>query len=160
MDTGRLGFAQWLLDRNIAWIAAAEAKVGFVVAIDTAMLAGLATAYSDANEVGCLGVTATIAAALLTIASVVCAALAVFSRTNGPPESLLYFGRIAERGWEEYRLDLQDVSDTRLLDDFARQIHRNAEIAKEKFLWVGRSMRLAFGAGAAWVIAITVLIRL
>src|SRR3546814_910486 len=132
-DSERLAFAQWLLDRNIAWIAAAEAKVGFVVAIDTAMLAGLATAYSDAKEVAWFGATATIAAAFLTMASVLCAAITIFSRTNGPARSLLFFGRIAERSGDDYRQVFRKVRSAELLEDFAHQIHRNAEIAQEKF---------------------------
>lgn len=33
----RLQIAQWILERNLAWIAAAEVKVGVIVAIDVAM---------------------------------------------------------------------------------------------------------------------------
>lgn len=39
-DKERLQTAQWVLERNLAWIAAAEVKVGVIVAIDTAMLGG------------------------------------------------------------------------------------------------------------------------
>lgn len=41
--------AQWVLERNLGWIAAAETKVGVVVAIDTAMLGGLGAAFSGAE---------------------------------------------------------------------------------------------------------------
>lgn len=39
-DDERLKAAQWVLERNLAWVAAAEVKVGVIVAIDTAMLGG------------------------------------------------------------------------------------------------------------------------
>src|SRR3546814_3593880 len=67
------------------------------------------------------------------MASVLCAAITIFSRTNGPARSLLFFGRIAERSGDDYRQVFRKVSSAELLDDFAHQIHRNAEIAKEKF---------------------------
>ena len=48
-ETERLQAAQWMLERNLAWIAAAEVKVGVIVAIDTAMLGGLGVAFSAAD---------------------------------------------------------------------------------------------------------------
>lgn len=42
----RLKFAQWVLERNLSWIAASDVKTGVVVAVDTAMLAGLVTAFA------------------------------------------------------------------------------------------------------------------
>ncbi len=41
----RLAIAQWVLERHLAWIAAAEVKVGVIVALDTALLGGLAAAF-------------------------------------------------------------------------------------------------------------------
>ena len=38
----RLTTAQWILERNLAWIAAADAKVAIIVTINVAMLGGLA----------------------------------------------------------------------------------------------------------------------
>ena len=48
-ENERLQTAQWVLERNLGWIAAAEVKVGAIVAIDTAMLGGLGAAFSTAE---------------------------------------------------------------------------------------------------------------
>jgi len=45
-EVERLRVAQWVLERNLGWIAASEVKAGVVVAIDTAMFGALATAFS------------------------------------------------------------------------------------------------------------------
>lgn len=38
-----------MLERNLAWIATADVKVGVIVAIDTGMLGGLCAAFSASN---------------------------------------------------------------------------------------------------------------
>jgi hypothetical protein len=45
------------------------------------------------------------------------------------------------------------------LDDWAGQIHRNAEIAKKKFNWVTLAMRWSFLGLPAWAAAIAVLLN-
>jgi hypothetical protein len=45
----RLATAQWVVERNLAWIAAADAKVAIVVALNTAMLGDLAGAFGWAD---------------------------------------------------------------------------------------------------------------
>ena len=48
----RLTTAQWILERNLAWIAAADAKVAISVTINVAMLGGLGGIFgwTEANR--------------------------------------------------------------------------------------------------------------
>lgn len=159
MDAGeRLAVAHSILDRNLSWIAAAESKAGFAVAIDTAMLAGLATAYADAERIGCLTTTLVALTATLIVVSVVCAGLVVRPRTDGPKRSLFFFGRIAEMARETYRSELATATNEELLKDLADQIHRNAEIAAEKHTWSRHSINAAFVAGMLWIASIALLV--
>jgi len=48
-STERLQTAQWVFERHLGWIAAAEVKVGVLVALDTGMLGGLGAAFSAAD---------------------------------------------------------------------------------------------------------------
>jgi len=50
IEKERIITAQWVLERNLAWIAAAEVKVGVVVAINTAMLGGLGASYGAVDK--------------------------------------------------------------------------------------------------------------
>ena len=159
MDVGdRLEFATSILDRNLAWIAAAEGKAGFAVAINTAMLAGLATAYANAKAIGCLTYTMVACTALLVVFSVVCAGLVVRPRTSGPESSLIYFGKIASLDRASYREKLTTATDTELLADLADQIHRNAEIAREKHQWSRMAINASFVSGLSWVASVALLV--
>ncbi|WP_233099873.1 hypothetical protein, partial [Acidovorax sp. IB03] len=52
-ENERLQTAQWVLERNLGWIAAAEVKVGVIVAIDTAMLGGVTIPRQSRGHSGC-----------------------------------------------------------------------------------------------------------
>ena len=155
----RLTTAQWILERNLAWIAAADAKVAISVTINVAMLGGLAGIFgwTEANRTHWADL-ACVVAVFLSSAAVFCAAMAIFPRTNGPKQSLLFSVPVADRDLPDYQAALKDCSDELLLKDWAGQIHRNAEIAKIKFAWVRLAMIWSFLGVPAWVVAISVML--
>lgn len=156
----RLGMAQWILERNIHWIGAAETKCGAIVAIDTAMLGVLASAFSGVERVHRTtpAIFWAILAAALLIAGVYCSAMSLLPRINGPVRSFIFFGRIVEKSEAEYRETFHSASEDDFLTDCMSQIHRNADIACEKYRWVRASMRWSFGALLPWVLAVTLLV--
>lgn len=160
-DRERLQTAQWVLERNLAWVAAAEVKVGVIVAIDTAMLGGLGAAFSTAD-----GVARTAWAWLLTVGAVTalgsalfCAAMAVLPRVNGPAKSLLFFGRVGPCADVDYVENFKKATDADLLEDWTAQIHRNAQIACDKFSWVRASMWWSFLSVMPWFAVIVTLLK-
>lgn len=158
----RLAAAQWVFERHLAWIAAAEVKVGVVIAIDTGLLGGLAAAFS-ASDIGARIAWTylfTLSAVCTTLVGLFCAAMAVLPRTNGPTGSLLFFGQVAAQGSHSYSKRFRDATDEELLDDWTAQIHRNAEIARDKYVWVRKSMWWSFVAAIPWVLAISMLVKL
>src|ERR1700749_2679852 len=48
-DKQRIEAAKWLFERTLGWIATADAKVGVAIALDTAMLGGLAAAFAGSD---------------------------------------------------------------------------------------------------------------
>lgn len=161
VEKERIQVAQWVLERNLSWIAAAEVKVGVIVALDTAMLGGLGAAVSGAD-----GAARTAWAWLFTIGAVValgagifCAAMAVLPRVTGPERSLLFFGRIGPCADAEYIEKFRKATDTELLNDWTAQIHRNAQIACDKFAWVRKSMWWSFLSVPPWFPAIVILLN-
>jgi hypothetical protein len=157
----RLQTAQWVLERNLAWIAAAEVKVGVVVAIDTAMLGGLGAAFSSADVKMHTHwvVLFTLAAAILLAAGLISAAMAVLPRVTGPAKSLLFFARIGPCADVDYINNFKAASHDDLLDDWTVQIHRNAQIACDKFRWVRLGMLWSFIAILPWFAAIVTLVQ-
>lgn len=150
----RFRVAQWVLERQIGWIATADVKVGAVVAIQTAMAGMLAAAFSSAVGRSEVAIVATVAALAGAVGALVCASFALFPRTDGPPKSLLFFGRIGSLSRADYVEAIRSATDSQLLEDCAEQIHRNAEIAKEKHRWVQNGMVWSFMAAPPWVIAL------
>lgn len=160
-DKERLQTAQWILERNLGWIAAAEVKVGVVVAIDTAMLGGLGAAFS-ASEAASRTAWANLwtgSAAFMLACGLLCAAMAVLPRISGPGKSLVFFGRIGPCADTDYADRLKAATDAELLADWSAQIHRNAQIACDKFGWVRKGMYWSFLSITPWFGAIVTLLK-
>lgn len=170
----RLAAAQWILERNLAWIGAADVKVGVLATLDVAMFGGLAAAYVlPAKAQHPVWAWAAIAMACAGLVFSLCAAFLVLmpriegaTRRRGvaalplPPtaRSLVFFGEINEQSCEQFTNALTNASDEDLLADWARQIHRNAQLAAAKH----QKLRLAIAGTAVallpWIIAIVKLV--
>jgi len=157
----RIDHAKWLLERTLNWIATADVKVGVVMALDTAMFAGLATAYgaSDANARTAWAILAIVVACGSLIAAVFCAAMAALPRITGPIASNIYFRRIAEKPLEEYNEAFCHLDEAAFLADLTTQIHRNAEIATAKHGWVRKSLIWSYVATLPWAATILLMIK-
>jgi hypothetical protein len=160
-DSERLAHARWVLERHLHWIAAAEVKVGVLIAIDTGLLGALAAALNGNRALGhiFLGQVCSLFAALLLGAAIACAAMTVLPRVEGPRSSMIFFGRIAAKPKEEFAQEFTDATPADFLADCLGQIHRNAEIACEKFKWVRKGMWCSFLAVPLWATAIASLMK-
>lgn len=136
IDKERLNHAQWVFDKVLGWVAAAEVKVAAICAIDTAMLAGLASLFlGDEKRTAWANLFG--GASLLSLFFAIgSAALVLIPRLNGgPSHSLLYFGKIAGLSLEEYADKFRTATEEELLQDWTAQIHYNARIAQKKHYW-------------------------
>jgi hypothetical protein len=160
-DKQRIEHAKWVLERTLGWIATADVKVGVVMALDTAMFAGLATAYgaSDSSTRTAWAIVALVVASGALFAAVFCAAMSALPRITGPVASNIYFGRIAEKSLEEYNEAFARLDDAALLSDLTTQVHRNAEIATAKHAWVRKSLIWSYVAALPWAASILILIK-
>jgi hypothetical protein len=160
-DSEKLAHARWVLERHLHWIAAAEVKVGVVIAIDTGLLGALAAALNGNRATGheYLGLLCSFLAAVLLALAVICAAMTVLPRVEGPPSSMIFFGRIAAKPQADFVREFTDAKAGDFLADCLAQIHRNAEIACKKFKWVRKAMWCSFLGAPFWVVAIMSLVR-
>jgi hypothetical protein len=157
-DTERLNHARWTLERQLTWIAAADAKVGVVVTLHVAMLGGLGAAYTaSAAKSSWVNGMAT-AYAILALLSLICAAMALWPRTDGPKNSMIYFGCVVKGRCEDYVDDFKKKGDDFFLADLAEQVHRNAQIAAKKISFVGTAMKVAFAGSLFWIVAVALLV--
>lgn len=153
----RLVEARWIFERQLAWISAAEVKVGVVVTIQVAMLAGLGAAFAAATKKSTWALGSTTACVLLAAVAIICAAMVVKPRTDGPASSLLFFGKVRALSEPDFTHRFKKATDEDLLADYSAQIHRNAEIASAKHDWVGKAVMVSFMSAIPWLSAIGLL---
>ena len=160
-STHKLDNAKWLFERTLGWIATADVKVGVAVAIDTALLGGLAAAFgaSDPHLRTAWTYLTIIAAGFGMIVAIFCAGMAAIPRMLGPVKSSIYFARIAEKTEADYAADFVQIDEQAFLSDLAIQIHRNAQIATAKHSWVRKSLLWSFLAAVPWIAAIALLVK-
>jgi hypothetical protein len=147
------------LDRQLGWIAAADAKTGFVFAAATAMLGLLAAAAPRYGQWTIEGVAASITAAGALVASLGCLAAAVFPRTAGPKLSTIFFGAISARDLDEYRRDVLTQDEAAYLEDLIQQCHINAQISSTKYYWLKRASVALYFSVIPWICAAYLLFR-
>lgn len=151
----KLNTAQWVFERTLGWIAAAEIKVAAICAIDTAMLGGLGALFVTEWKKSAWANLFGIMALLCLFSGIICAALVLIPRLHGgPSQSLLYFGKVADLSSCTYEKMLLDVSDEQLLSDWAAQIHFNARVAQKKHEWVRKCLYWSILGAFPWLGAI------
>src|SRR6187402_1742102 len=93
MDSFRMPFAQWVLERNLEWVSAADVKAGTIFAIDAAMLGALAAFFqaADADARTQAEILLSVSAAVCGLLSIFCVGRCVLPQTNGPKNSLIFF---------------------------------------------------------------------
>jgi len=153
-DHAKLDLLDRILTKNIAWISGADTKGTLLFAVDSAMLAVLAALVPPVRD---WTIPAAIVSSLATIAlasSVVMIVVSMFPRLHGPRNSLVYFGGIASHDVEQYVQKVLHGVTADLLADFARQCHRNAEIANDKYRHIKWAVIGAVLALPAWLFAV------
>jgi hypothetical protein len=155
----RVTILESTLERQLAWIVAADAKTAFIFAVATAMLGLLASAAPAYGKWTPLGVTCAATAAALLLASLASVVAAVFPRTTGPKLSVIFFGAISSRAVDQYRTEIQGLTEEAYEEDLIQQCHINAVIAGVKFRWVKYGSVLLFIGVIPWLSAAYVLLR-
>ena len=156
--SAQIDFLEANLSRQISFIAAADSKVSFVLAVNTAMLGLLAAVVPRAlRDWELVPGLLSVASALLAIASLIFLSLASFPRTTGPKTSLLFFGGITARSADQYMAAVHEASWETYLDDLCFQCYRNAEIAKAKHSWVQHAMVALYLSIPPWCTALFML---
>lgn len=145
---------QYVLDKQLAWISAADARLRFLVPVSTAMLGALVVYVPEEMDwcswnglfVGC--------AVFLLLASIFFAACATFPRTSGSHGSMIFFGGIVSKGSVGYKKAVTSMQEESYVDDLAEQCYVNAVIASKKFKWIRFGMGSLFAAMVPWVCSI------
>lgn len=160
-DKERIEAAQWLFERTLGWISTADVKVGVAIALDTAMLGGLAAAFAGSDyhlRTAWCYFFVTVATVGMAFA-MFCAGMAALPRVRGPVKSMIFFGRVAEKDADAYVDEFSTMTEKEFLADLTMQIHRNSEIACDKHHWLRKSLFWSFLSSGMWILAIVLLVK-
>ena len=151
METVQL---QYILDKQLGWISAADSRLALVLPLSTAMLGALAV-YATKPGAWTLmaGIPAAFAIFFLCMSIIFCA-FASFPRTHGTKGSVVFFGGIVSRDLSQFRTAIKAIQKNDIQDDLMEQCHINAQIASTKFTWVKRGMASMLAAMLPWAFAV------
>jgi hypothetical protein len=156
----KISTAQWTLERQLQWIAQAEVKIGVLVTLDIAMFGGLFAIYSGV-EVHTPWAIVMVACAIAGLCcALLCSAMCLLPRLKAPYRSLIFFGGIANMAVTDFLKEAMTNTDEKMLEDLLCQVHRNAEIARDKHAWVRKSQYASFIAALLGVIAVLLLVKI
>lgn len=153
----RLNFLDTSLARNLAWVAAADGKVPSVFAIDIAMLGVLCALAPKVSQWTIYTAVLSSFAALALLGSILFLTLVAFPRLKGPKGSVIFFGGIVQHSETSFIKMIVNEPSEEILEDLARQVYRNAEIANDKFTHARWAMIFMFASVPFWLASVALL---
>lgn len=142
------------LERNLAWVRTADAKVSPVFAVNAGMLGVLGVRMPDLETLPVVVVLVWALAAAALLGSTICLGLVVFPRLTGPKDSVVFFGTVVHMAESVYIQRLTAQPTDALVADLARQAFRNAEIAAAKYAHLRLAMIGLFAGFPLWLAAL------
>lgn len=145
------------LERQLGWVRAAETRISLILSLATALFGSLAAKLNLIILSDCGKGIIISMALLMIVASLLCASIAIFPRTNGPVHSMIFFGDIAADSKEQFIDNMKGCDRDSIENDFLEQIYINACIANIKYKWVQRSMVCLLVSLIPWAISVSFL---
>lgn len=132
----RIARQEKILDRQLEWIRASDAKIPPLAILNAAMLAAL---VALAPPIECWPLLWSVFGGIYVFA-LVCVLLfliySIFPRMGRAKGSVIYFESIGRMSARSYRRTVRRISDEDYFSDLIEQCHRNAKIARKKFFRV------------------------
>lgn len=153
----KIDYLEKELARLLDWIKSADTRISLILPLTTAMLgtiAALTPAYS--KWTWCIGLSVSVSVVLL-VCSLVSISMALFPRTNGPVNSMIFFGGIQTRTLEEFRGEVSNFDEDEYKNDLINQCYINSKIASSKFKWVKKSLIFLMLSSLPWFYTVYVL---
>ena len=158
-DSERIKYAQWVLERTLAAIGAAEVKLGIIITINLAMLASMDSVFKTKDMFIGWSLIFPIEAFIGIFLSLFCCALVLIPRLQGPERSFIFFGRVGRKPQKDYFSEFTQAGEDAILDDLIAQIHINSQIACKKYNWIRASMIFSLLSILPWFLSMTKLMH-
>ena len=146
-----------ILSLQLEWVKTADSKVTPLFAINIVMLGLLATLIKVLEEWTIPGAIFSSIAVVSLSLSMLFLALTMFPRLDGPKESNIFFGGIAQQEEKKFISDMLLGDKVKYKNDILSQAYRNAEIAKIKYSNLKLAFIFTFASTIPWLAAIYIL---
>lgn len=131
-----------ILDRQLDWIRAADAKIPPMAVLSAAMAASVAAVAPQSPQWTWylyVGLGAFAGLLIMSLTCLICSALPRTKMAN----SVIYFRGISDTGQEAYKMAMENLSEESYFHDLIKQSYLNSGIASTKY----RFMQVAMVAG-------------
>ncbi|MFV5585378.1 Pycsar system effector family protein [Acinetobacter oleivorans] len=144
---------KWLLDKQLTWISNGDIKIGAIVTLNLAMLAGLAAFFNAKDALFLLDILYTITAISIIVG--ICFCKMGFKPKFSPPnESNIFFGTIIKKDLTAFIQEIDNLTKEDFSKDLANQVHRNAHIACIKYQYLSKATLTLVITSILWAVTI------
>lgn len=147
-----VGKNQWLLERQLNWISNGDVKIGAIVTLNLALLAGLAKYFSNDGPV--LLDLLYVGTAISIITGLVLCKMGFKPRFDAPNQSNIFFGTIIKKDLSRFSTEINQLTQDDFNSDLAEQIHRNAQIACIKYTYLSKATSTLLITSFLWTITL------
>ncbi|MDC7806379.1 DUF5706 domain-containing protein [Luteimonas sp BLCC-B24] len=151
----RVGHLRWVLERQIHWISAADAKAGALIAVYIALFTVTLAALEATHPTPGIKALLALGGALMCVGLAM--ALCVFlPRTEYQYPSDIYFGGIVKWDVLSFIDRAASLDAEAIAKDLVQQIYVNADIATVKHRYVKRSLLFGSLAMVFWLLGVAI----
>ena len=153
----KIDYLEKELARLLDWIKTADTRISLILPLATAMLGAVAALTPSFSKwTWCIGISIGLSVILLAC-SLIFISVALFPRTNGPNNSMIFFGGISSGDLETFRNAVNELESDNYINDLINQCYINAKIASIKFKWVKKSLMFLLFSSIPWFYTIYIL---
>ena len=142
----------------LSFFSRVDAKLSVILAVDTGMLAVLATDAPPVKHFSWLMIIFAAITILLLALSIIFLYRGAFPSLKGGHASLIYFREIANRTEHKFIEEFKAQTDEQHVSDLLGQVWRNSEILKIKFDSLKTAFMLLARAIIPWVISLAMFV--
>ncbi|MEW0941208.1 MULTISPECIES: Pycsar system effector family protein [Acinetobacter] len=146
---------QWLLEKQLNWISNGDVKIGAIVTLNLALLAGLGSYFNAKEPLLLLDILYAITVIIIIVSIYFCK-LGFRPKFDPPNQSNIFFGTIAKNDLTTFVQSIDNITKETYSEDLSNQIYRNAKIASMKYEYLSKATSVFLVASVFWIITLSI----
>lgn len=146
---------QWILEKQLNWIANGDVKIAAIVTLNLALLAGLGSYFNAKEPLILLDILYAITVIIVIISIYFCK-LGFRPKFDPPNQSNIFFGTISKNDLTTFVQNIDNLSKEDYSKDLSNQIYRNAKIASIKYNYLSKATSVFLLASIFGIITLSI----